>query len=652
MNALFTYIFNHNRYKSVLNSYEEATTLYSEAYNIWAEHNSFPEVRSFKDKCIVADALSEIKMVDTWIKKYNKIQHKYRDGILWFFIRKRGLSEIPELHYNEYNLIFTNVEYIKTRQDFYNTYINLLASRKDAVDIFMGDSKSNHSYNEIKKIVNGKSQILEIHKTLNLAHKCEQTYRLAWQVFAHGRNFKDIPLSELKTINADDFQTKNSFLKIYHKNVSLVCLILGNRQRPIESFDKKTIESEEEFLIIWHAKSEQQESIKPLNATVHVKDEKKLKRAILDSTKYGIECNFTDSYTIENFYKLRSDFDKLDVAFDNAVDATKRENAAIRAYNNAKYNKDVVYIEDYLRLMTEDSPLYVFVENYRKEQEKRNKAKELKLIYAKGFNDLFPDIDIDVCHLNKVLDILSAELRIKSKDSELEELERKRREEERKKQEEERKQREIRRLKDCVSSWTQPNRSTVNCFSLYFYYPTNCDWIASDREWEIRNLIWDFKANPNKPQSQIEIMTRHQRAMNEILPDINHVLNRYFGSDISKLTLVCIPSSKEIVNNRRYKDFAEKLCSQTGMDNGFSNIWVSSDGDAKHLGGSSPSEISLNPSYFNGRYVILFDDVITSGSSMERFKRILESVGATVIGGLSIGKTKHERQGYNPIDQI
>ena len=130
------------------------------------------------------------------------------------------------------------------------------------------------------------------------------------------------------------------------------------------------------------------------------------------------------------------------------------------------------------------------------------------------------------------------------------------------------------------------------------------------------------------------------------------VLNRYFGSDISKLTLVCIPSSKEIVNNRRYKDFAEKLCSQTGMDNGFSNIWVSSDGDAKHLGGSSPSEISLNPSYFNGRYVILFDDVITSGSSMERFKRILESVGATVIGGLSIGKTKHERQGYNPIDQI
>lgn len=652
MNAFFTYVFKHKHYKDVIASYNEAVTNYSGAYRIWAEHRGFQIADSFEDKCIVAAALSKIKDVDSWIKKYYKIQHKYQDGILWFFIRKRRLSAIPELHYDEYNLIFTNIEYIKTRQGYYNTYKKLIASMKDAVDLFIGNPKSSHSYDEIKKIVKGESQIIAINKTLSLAHKCESTYSRAWKLFAYGREFKDIPLSELETIKEDDFTTKNTFLRIYYKNASLVNLILGDRQRPIESFDTETIEVEEEFIIFWSVNSGEQESIKPLNVTVHIEDEKKLKRAILDSTGYGIRCNFTDSYTIGNFYKLRSDFDKIDVAFDDALNATKREDAAIRAYNKANSNKDVVYIEDYLQLMTEGSPLNIFVENYRQEQEKRNKARDLKRNYSKGFNCLFPDVDIDVCLLNKVVDIIEAESRIKAKDSELEEIERRRREAERQRHEAERKQREIRTLKECVSSWSQPNRASVNCFSLYNYYPTTCDWNASEREWDIRNLVWDFKANPNRPQSLTEITTRHKRAMNEIMPDIKRVLRRYFGSDVSKLTLVCIPSSKKVVNERRYKDFAQQLCSDLNMSNGYSYVNVVSDGETSHLGGSSSSEISIDNSYFNGRYVILFDDVITSGRSMERLKRAIETAGGTVIAGLSIGKTRHERQSSHPINTI
>ena len=41
--------------------------------------------------------------------------------------------------------------------------------------------------------------------------------------------------------------------------------------------------------------------------------------------------------------------------------------------------------------------------------------------------------------------------------------------------------------------------------------------------------------------------------------------------------------------------------------------------------------------------MLLFDDVITRGDSMRTFKRKMESLGATVVGGLSLGKTKHER---------
>lgn len=216
----------------------------------------------------------------------------------------------------------------------------------------------------------------------------------------------------------------------------------------------------------------------------------------------------------------------------------------------------------------------------------------------------------------------------------------------------ERKRAELNGLISCTTSWTQPTRSSVHCFSIYNYYPTTCDWDASEDEWNVRNLIWDFKANPNKPQSEIEIKNRHERAVNGILPKINRVLNRFFGNQKSKLTLVCIPSSKRIVTERRYKDFSEQLCNETGMTNGYSHVYIAEEGDAAHLGGVVQAQFSVDSSFFKDKYVILFDDVITSGKSMERFKRLLESVGATVIGGLSIGKTKHERQSSNPIDNI
>ena len=41
--------------------------------------------------------------------------------------------------------------------------------------------------------------------------------------------------------------------------------------------------------------------------------------------------------------------------------------------------------------------------------------------------------------------------------------------------------------------------------------------------------------------------------------------------------------------------------------------------------------------------VTSLEDIITTGESMLRFKRKMEELGAIVVGGLSIGKTKHER---------
>ena len=79
------------------------------------------------------------------------------------------------------------------------------------------------------------------------------------------------------------------------------------------------------------------------------------------------------------------------------------------------------------------------------------------------------------------------------------------------------------------------------------------------------------------------------------------------------------------------------------MLNAYKHIHFKSDGDAKHLGGTEKANISFDEDFFKGKYVVMFDDIITSGKSMERMKKKLESFGAVVLGGISIGKTKHER---------
>ena len=208
------------------------------------------------------------------------------------------------------------------------------------------------------------------------------------------------------------------------------------------------------------------------------------------------------------------------------------------------------------------------------------------------------------------------------------------------------------RLFGYVSNWYTPSRSSLKCFSMYYYYPTTCEFEADEDEWEVRNLIWNFKASPNKPMSETLIMTLHERAAQRVADDMEKCFNKFFGNDTKLLTLVCIPSSKKVITKRRYEDFSSLICDRLNMANAFQHVHVVRDGEAKHIGGSTMAQYDFDEDYFNGRYVILFDDVITSGSSMEQFRRKLERLGAIVIGGFSIGKTKHEWQESNPIEII
>ena len=206
-------------------------------------------------------------------------------------------------------------------------------------------------------------------------------------------------------------------------------------------------------------------------------------------------------------------------------------------------------------------------------------------------------------------------------------------------QEKERKAAQKRELENCVSNW--------NCigYNLHYnyllrYFPTTCDFDATEDEWADRWLVWDFKNTPGKTSS-----IQHEQALDNLLPRLTRMLNNTFGEKLQLLTLVCIPGSSAEKTEARYKVFSNRLCGMTGMENAYNHINVIRCGEEKKFGGQGieTSNLSFDTDFFTNKYVIIFDDIITKGESMLRFKRKLEALGATVIAGVSIGKTTHER---------
>lgn len=176
---------------------------------------------------------------------------------------------------------------------------------------------------------------------------------------------------------------------------------------------------------------------------------------------------------------------------------------------------------------------------------------------------------------------------------------------------------------------------------LFYYYPTTCDFEATEEEWSNRWIVWDFKNTPGKTSA-----ADHQEALGKAIPMVKNKLTSTFGADNLKyLTLVCIPASSQVKTQARYEEFSNRICGETGLINAYPHISVVTEREERHLGGSSMNtgQLSFDDDFFKGKYVLLFDDVITRGDSMRTFKRKMESLGAIVVGGLSLGKTKHER---------
>ena len=309
-------------------------------------------------------------------------------------------------------------------------------------------------------------------------------------------------------------------------------------------------------------------------------------------------------------------------------------------------------------------------------EEDSEKVKSLMIAYPKGFDEyckqFLPKSFSDIIRAESMIANFEEEARRRDAETKLkrkENREQKKRIEEEsriKKEEEEKKQREeaerirleeakkieereflyhqaINIITSNVQHWVQLHNDFYYTW-LFYYYPTTCNFEATDEEWDNRYIVWNFKNDPAKGVSELE----HEEALDEVIPLLKErLIDTFEEENIPFLTMVCLPASTKAKNEARYKEFSERLCQETGMENGYEYIHFIRDGLSKNdpnneMGRSIQPKVAFDD-WFENKYVLLFDDVVTKGNTMLRYKRKLEEVGAVVVGGICLGKTKHSR---------
>ena len=181
------------------------------------------------------------------------------------------------------------------------------------------------------------------------------------------------------------------------------------------------------------------------------------------------------------------------------------------------------------------------------------------------------------------------------------------------------------KMKSIPDSWKNQWSKFMYCF--FDYLPVKYE--ANEREWEVRKMIWDFK-DGKRSLAVAELIARKIREQ--------------FGTECKNITLACIPASSSNKNELRYKDFAEEVARLTGCKNAYRAITVEGGRLAIHESKGAKmvqnvEVIKFDELFFKGKKVLVFDDILTQGTSYARFSCVLENMGAEVLGGYFLGRT-------------
>lgn len=175
------------------------------------------------------------------------------------------------------------------------------------------------------------------------------------------------------------------------------------------------------------------------------------------------------------------------------------------------------------------------------------------------------------------------------------------------------------------------------CICLQNYYSVKgYGYGISGKAEEFREQIFAFKDKfNNKSAGQIK------SARIYFCNKLSILLKALYGSDLSKFYFCTAQASTPESAERRYKHFCEMLCNSCGIQNGYDFIQVTGVKASASSGGGTRGDISnlTISSDIAGKRIILLDDIITSGATMETLRNMLLSKGALSVDCFAFGRT-------------
>lgn len=197
-----------------------------------------------------------------------------------------------------------------------------------------------------------------------------------------------------------------------------------------------------------------------------------------------------------------------------------------------------------------------------------------------------------------------------------------------------------------IASWPSlANGLHYNWLVDYVAFSAFGTYELSSEEWENRDLIVNFKGN-----SELTTESDHQKAIDKAIELAVSFIKDVFpeSSDasaqdgdgaplpsLSQLTLACIPASRKRNTERRFKRFSEQVCKLTGMENAYDAFSYTTTVDED---GDEVDTLHIDEAFFEGKQVLLFDDIIASAGSLQRFADRMQGFGTHLVAAIVLGK--------------
>ena len=167
--------------------------------------------------------------------------------------------------------------------------------------------------------------------------------------------------------------------------------------------------------------------------------------------------------------------------------------------------------------------------------------------------------------------------------------------------------------------------SIIGYYYFFNYIPKSASEEVSPSSELVRKLVWKFKDGVYQNDYVENIVIKKLKSVFSFMPEM--------------FTFVCIPASTEEKTSNRYMYFSRQVCKETKMANGYDYVRITKEGPAKHIEGEGGCEYDCDGEFFKDRNVIVFDDVLTRGHSLEKMVEKLEKVGARVYAAFFLGRT-------------